>query len=263
MESKGERGGDRAEPKLDPDSSDVDLSTQSKAIKISALGSGAKDIMCGRVRNRDTSSGDALLRRAVSSVYSEMQRALLPLFEPHAATFNPNQEEQPLEYMELYQQYERLLEEHLERFAAAEGFDSQEQFIECLAAAASGNGRSERMLAKLLQASNYKKFCVFMKNACQKIAAQEELSYGEMSATFASLQPPPTTSSPSTCATASTLASTAAAAAAAGAAEALTSPQPAAGSEPFVAGVAEAKGEEETQIKCNDTKTYRSVDHKS
>ena len=246
MEHKDEREDDKSEPKLEPESSGV----------------GAKDIMCGRVRNRDTSSGDALLRRAVSSVYSEMQRSLLPLFEPHAAAFDSSKEEQPLEYMELYQQYERLLEEHLERFAAAEGFDSQEQFIECLAAAASGNARSERMLAKLLQASNYKKFCVFMKNACKKMAAQEELSYGEMSATFAPSQPLPATSSPSTWAPASTSTSSFAptstsTAAAAAAAAALTSPQSATGPEPFVAGVAEAKAEEETQIKCNDTKTHK------
>ena len=79
-----------------------------------------------------------------------------------------------------------------------------------------------------------------MKNACRKIAAQEDFSYGEMSATFAVSQPPLTTSSIS-----STAATTAAAASAAAVARSDT-----------VAVAAAAKAEQGIQIH-HETKTHK------
>ena len=141
-------------------------------------------IMNARCKNSDVSSSDALLRRAVSSIYSDMQQLLLPLFEPHAAAFEWDREEQPLEYIALFKEYEVMLEQHLERFATAEGFESSEQFVECVSQAARGSARSERMLRKLLLAGDYKKFKVFMRQACEKLAAGDLVEGGTMLAAF-------------------------------------------------------------------------------
>ena len=125
---------------------------------------------------------EALLRRAVSSVFAEFQQGLAsgPLFEPYAAAYDAALDglaagaEQKLEFMECYRRYEVLLEEHLQRFAAAEGFEGHEAFFCAVQATAAASPKSDRMLQKLLAAADYKKFCVFMKQACRKIKERDD-----------------------------------------------------------------------------------------
>ena len=81
--------------------------------------------------------------------------------------------EQKLEYMECYRRYEELLEQHLERFAAAEGFEDHEAFLRTVQATAAASAKSDKMLQKLLAAADYKKFCVFMRQACRKIKERD------------------------------------------------------------------------------------------
>ena len=136
---------------------------------------------------------DAMIRRAVSSVYADLQVDLEAFFNQRADMFDINSEEHKLEYMEAYKEYEVLVEKHLEvrqfvllvglhvlilvticcvllfqKFAAKEGFKSGEEFIAALSAAQDQSARTARMVKMLVAASEYKKFVQFAKRFAKK-----------------------------------------------------------------------------------------------
>ena len=55
-----------------------------------------------------------MIRRAVSSVYADLQVELEKFFEDRIDIFDIESDEQKLEYMQAYKEYEAIVEKHLE-----------------------------------------------------------------------------------------------------------------------------------------------------
>jgi hypothetical protein len=74
----------------------------------------AKDVLQTKVANADRSVDDAMIRRAVGSVYADLQEKLGDFFERMLPNFEGESEEHKLEYMTAYKEYEVVVEQHLE-----------------------------------------------------------------------------------------------------------------------------------------------------
>jgi hypothetical protein len=78
----------------------------------------AKDILQTKKISADKSVDDAMIRRAVGSVYADLQEKLGDFFDRMLPNFEGESEEHKLEYMTAYKEYEILVEQHLEVRAA-------------------------------------------------------------------------------------------------------------------------------------------------
>jgi len=117
---------------------------------------------------------DALLRRAVSSVYADLVKELAPFFEEHYTLFDLTTDENKLEYMDIFKKYEALVEAHLERFSKKEGFDRAEDMCRLMKEACSNDKSNQKMVDLLVASTEYKKFIKIMKLKAKKLHLQAE-----------------------------------------------------------------------------------------
>ena len=114
-----------------------------------------------------------LLHRAIGAVYQKLLHGLDTFVEAHFGSFlvPPGVKEHRLEWTQLHQDFERLVEVALEAFCETEGLTVRE--FSSRVSEAADDERGQKMVGLLLGASSYTKFVKLLKGKSRRRAKKD------------------------------------------------------------------------------------------